>query len=127
MVFDAVSVIRMRLLDSLSPARSQAQTQIEEQLRQGIIDQAQFYSLQSDLKEMLSHKGNLLEFSRTHNVANLVLKSAADAVEKLEIVFGVHVELPEEEIAKLRKVEALYLVGDLRVDADLMRWADGVE
>lgn len=38
--------------------------------------------------------------------------------------FGIEVELPTDEMAKLQKIDALVQVGDFRPDPELMQWAD---
>nr|WP_320142398.1 hypothetical protein [uncultured Cohaesibacter sp.] len=124
MVFDAVNHLYPKIERPLSEALSKAQTTISAEFGTPIKDAAGYDKRRQELGKLRFRTNNLFEISETENVARLVLNNVEQITQGLHEKFGIEVELPADEMAKLQKIDALFQVGDFRTDPELIQWAD---
>lgn len=91
-------------------------------------------SEQSDLeKELLEIKDlkigtdTISNISEDTNPANLVLLVIERLIGEFKNRYNITVQLPEEELSRLREISGFFEAGDLRPNRRLMRMADGEE
>jgi hypothetical protein len=125
MVFDAVSLLSSKIQECLSNAHSRAQGLIAAEFGNPIKNAAGYGSRLQELNALKFEFRGLFKASETQNVARLVLNDIEKTVLGLREKFGIEVELPADQMAKLRKIDDLFQVGDFRNDPKLMQWADG--
>lgn len=124
MVFDAVSFLYQEIQVSFREAYRRAETAIDEEFGSPIEDFAGYRERRQELETLKFEVGELFSLSETENIAQLVLNKIEEIAQGLREKFQTEVELPAEEMKKLRKIDALFQVGDFRADPELMRWAD---
>lgn len=124
MVFDAVSHLYSKLETAFAKARSDAQGTISEEFGHPVIDVAGQNERQRELRDLDFRLQDLFKISESDNVARFVLERAEKTAQGFQEKFGIEVQFPDDELKKLRQIDALFQVGDLRIDADLLQWAD---
>lgn len=124
MVFDAVSSLSSKIQESLSKAYARAEGVVSAEFGNPIKDAAGYGKRLQELRTLNFEIRDLFKISETENVAQYVLKNTEQAVQGLRRKFGIEVELPTDEMAKLQKIDALVQVGDFCPDPELMQWAD---
>ncbi len=124
MVFDAVSFLSEEIRQALSKAESNAQDAISAEFGNPIKDHEGYRKRREELKALKFDMSGLFKISETENVAQYVLSNTERTAQGLGEKFGIEVELPDDKMTKLRKIDALVKVGDFRADPELMQWAD---
>lgn len=125
MVFDAVSSLSSKIMESLSKAHSRAHEAISAEFGNPIKDAEGYSKRLRELRSLKFEIRDLFKVSENENVARYVLRNTEQTVQDLREKFGIEVELPADEMAKLQKIDTLFQVGDFRTDPELMQWADG--
>ncbi len=124
MVFDAVSFLSSKMQEPLSNARSKADAEISKEFGDPITDAAGFGKRLEELRSIKFEMPDLFKISETENVAHYALNRIEQAAQGFREKFGIEVELPADEMAKLGRIDGLFQVGDFRIDTELMDWAD---
>ena len=127
MVFDAVSGLSSKVQQTLSKAHTRANEAITKEFGNPIRDSEGFGKRHKELIEIKREMRDLFKTSQKENIARFVLNVADQAVRDFKEKFDIDVEIPVDVIEKLRKIEALVEVGDLRIDEELMDLADREE
>ncbi|MCG7624160.1 hypothetical protein [Epibacterium sp. Ofav1-8] len=124
MVFDAVSFLSERIQRTLTPAYSKAQDAITAEFGNPATDQEGHKKRREELKALHFEMRDLFKVSETENVAHYVLSNVEKTAKGLRENFEVEVELPADAMKNLRKIDALFRVGDFHAEPELMQWAD---
>lgn len=124
MVFDAVQYLSEDIRTAIRSAYLKARERLSAESGNPTEDPAGLARRRTALKKIDVEMPDLFEISEEKNVARYVLDLVDHATEILQAEFGISVELPEEDMARLRKVDELFEKGDFHPDAALMRWAD---
>jgi hypothetical protein len=125
MVFDAVNSLSSKIQPALTKAFSDANNAISKEFGDPITDAAGFGARIKKLNESKFEIRDLFKIAETENIAQHVLKNVEQSARALKENFGIDASLPADSLEKLRKIDALFQVGDFRVDPDLVSWADG--
>ncbi len=124
MVFYAVSFLYKKIHVSFSEAHRRAENAIREEFGKPIKDAAGYSRRRQDLEALQFEERDLFGVSETENVVKFVLIKIEETAQGLREKFGIEVELPAEEMKKLRKIDTLFQAGDFRADPELMQCAD---
>ena len=124
MVFDSVSALSSEIQHALSKAYTDTNDAISKKFGNPITDAAGFGAELDKLNASRFEIRDLFEIAETENLARYVLNNVEKSAKALKDHFGMDVLLPNDNLEKLRKVDALFQKGDFRVDPDLMSWAD---
>jgi hypothetical protein len=125
MVFDAVNALSSKVQQALSKSYSDINNAISKEFGNPIADAAGYGARIQTLNASRFEIRDLFTIAESGNVASYVLENVDKSVKALKDNFGVEVLLPSEEIEKLKKIDTLFRSGDLKVDPELLTWADG--
>lgn len=124
MVFDAVANLFPPVQRALSKCKEEAHKGVTKEFGSPISDVEGWNKRVKDLAALRVETEDLFKISEKDNVAQYVLRFVERFSEAAREKFDVTVELPEEEMEKLRRIDALFQIGDLKVDPELLDWAD---
>lgn len=124
MVFDAVSPISGKIQSALTNAQSKARDAITAEFGPSVSDLAGHKRRNDELSSIDTEMTNIFEVAQKQNVAKFVLEKTEKAVQDFKVKFEIDVELPADEVRKLRQIDELIEVGDFNVDPQLIKWAD---
>lgn len=124
MVADAVYFVSAKMKEILFRAQREADDAISREFPSPIKVTENYHKRLEDLSAIKFEMRDLLEISKTGNVAQHVLRIIEQAAQDFREKFGIGVQLPADYMERLQKIDALFQVGDFRADAELMNWAD---
>lgn len=124
MVYDIVSFSSKEIQKAIRNAQSSARAVILDEFGDPITDIDAHHQRLQDLNELDFEVQDLFSMSKTENVARFVSSRAVKFADGLREKFGVEVKLPEDEMKKLEKIDALVEAGDFCATPELMQWAD---
>lgn len=124
MVFDAVSRTLTKIHSALSKAHGEASKLVESEFGTQITDPTARDKRRAELKSIKYELPDLFKVSEKENTAAFVLGVVEEAAVALRNKFGIEVDLPAEEMQKLRQIEKLFNDGKFDIDPKLVMWAD---
>ena len=124
MVFDAVSCLFSPVQQALARAKQDAHKIMTAEYGNPIKDLDGWNRSVKEWGELKTEVRDLFKISEKENAAKYVLDLVEQFSEAVRARFGIVVDLPEVEMEKLRKIDALFQAGDLVVDPELVKWAD---
>jgi hypothetical protein len=124
MVFDAVASAFSPVQRALSKGREEARKVMDAEFGSPITDIEGYNKRAKDLSALHAELKDMFKVSETKNVARYAIDFAENFCRIANEKFGISVQLPQDEMERLRKIDALFEVGDFKVEPELIQWAD---